>query len=244
MSPSEPLVECGTHGQQNAAYVCRHLVAGSKLGFNWGRDPDSPDEQCPDAWCDACEAILDAEGEWTERATDFAGIELICTECYEIVRDRNWLYDEVAFDRLVAEACQYLESAQDVLRKQYCLDDYERYDWNQETGQLVFSHGGIARVIADIVFVGSLSTVTNTWLWSWANSSLWEHVKAPMREVRDMGDKHRYYKLAAAHWSAVETDGWNMTAVAAQLLKAKGAYRTPSERGFTFMVVNRVNWVQ
>lgn len=224
--------------------MCQHLLAGSKLGFNWGRDGDSPDEWCPDAWCDACEAIVDAEGEWTERAEGFAGIKLICSECYEIVRERNWLHDEAAFDRLVSEACQYLESAQDVLKKQYRLDAYERYDWNQETGQLAFSHGGIARVIADIVFVGSLSTVTNTWLWSWANRSHLEHVKAPMRKVRDFGDKHRYHKLAAAHWKAVETDGWNMTAVAAQLLKAQGAYRTPSESGCTFMVMSRVDWTQ
>jgi hypothetical protein len=39
-------------------------------------------------------------------------------------------------------------------------------------------------------------------------------------------------------------DGWEMTSVAAFLLKAKGAYRSPDERGFTFMILTDVRWAQ
>src|SRR5712675_1358664 len=72
----------------------------------------------------------------------------------------------------------------------------------------VFSDGGKPRVVADIVFVGSVSTRSNTWLWSWANDSYLENVKSRMREVRQYGAKHRLLQLAAAHWSATEQDGW------------------------------------
>jgi hypothetical protein len=34
-----------------------------------------------------------------------------------------------------------------------------------------------------------------------------------------------------------------MTSIAAYLLQAKGAYRSPAEGGCTFMIMTSVNWV-
>ena len=212
---------CESHGNLQAAFVCQHLFSGSGRGFNWAEDPDDPDARCPDAWCNACEAIWQEEGEWNEHAMAFADIKVVCVLCYESIRERNWVKDP---------------------GEEFQIGSYER--WDQGTGQLVFSNGGRPRVIADIAFVGSVSTKTNTWLWSWANSSHLETAKATMREVRAYGEKHRLLKLAGAHWSATDQDGWQMTAIAALLLGAVGAYRTPSDYGFTFMVMTRVSWAQ
>ncbi len=56
MSSEANKVECGEHGQRDAAFVCQHLTVGAeKLGFNLGYDPDAPDVHYPDAWCDECE---------------------------------------------------------------------------------------------------------------------------------------------------------------------------------------------
>jgi hypothetical protein len=244
MSESEKLVRCDTHGERRPAYVCQHLLDGSGRGFNWARDPEEPDALCPDAWCDACEVVLEAEGEWTEHAVEIAGIRLLCSGCYEIARERNWLQDDEAFDRLLTDACTYLQSTQDALREKYRLDAYERYDWSQDSGQLVLSQDGKPGVLAEIAFVGSISTTSNTWLWSWANRSNAELVKGPMREVRDFGDARRYHKLSAAHWDASEPDGWDMTAIAAYLLKAEGAYRIPSPTGYMFMIMRQLTWAQ
>jgi hypothetical protein len=174
----------------------------------------------------------------------FADIKVVCALCYEGLRERNWVGDADKFEKLLGEAVQFLKGRQARLWEEFQISSYERYDWDQGTGQLVFSNGGRPRVIADIVFVGSVSTKTNTWLWSWANGSHLEPVKAKMREVRAYGEHHRLLKLAAAHWSATEPDGWEMTAIAALLLDAVGAYRTPSDYGFTFMLMTRVSWAQ
>lgn len=173
-----------------------------------------------------------------------ADIKMVCARCYEDLRERNWMENAEEFDRLLDEAIPFLEERQARLREEFKISSYERYDWDQDTGRLVFSHGGRPQVIADIVFVGSVSTKTNTWLWSWANSSHLEPMKSKMREVRAHGTEHRLLKLAGAHWNATELDGWQMTAIAARLLGAVGAYRTPSESGFTFMLMSRVNWAQ
>jgi hypothetical protein len=244
MSDIEPLVTCAEHGQRQGAFVCQHLVSGSGLGFCWAEDPENPDQQCPDAWCDSCNVALDEAGEWNERTLAMADIKLVCDLCYEQIRERNWRQDEDKLDQLLREATSFLEEKQEQLQKDFRIGEYERYDWNQDSGQLIFSHKGKPRVVADIVFVGSVSTVSDTWLWSWANDSNLEPVKARMREVRQYGQDHNLLKLATAHWRATQQDGWEMTAVAAFLLGAVGAYRSPKDGGFTFMVMTRVDWAQ
>lgn len=244
MSEEDYSVECETHGQRQVAYVCKHLVEGSSQGFNWADDPENPDGKCPDAWCNACEAALDQAGEWTDELVASSGLQVVCDLCYEVLRARNWIQDDTAFERLLSDATAFLNEQQTKLMNEYRLGDYERFDWNQETGQLVFSSQGRRRVIADIVFAGSVSTQSNTWLWSWANGSLLENVKARMREVRRYGNTRNFMKLAAAHWDATEEDGWEMTAIAAYLLGAAGVYRSPNERGFTFLVITGAAWAQ
>ncbi|HKR66143.1 MAG TPA: hypothetical protein VJZ00_20600 [Thermoanaerobaculia bacterium] len=69
------------------AYVCRHLVRGEKLGFFTAEPPDS---EYPDAWCRDCERVRIAEGgDWNERSEEFAGVTVICSQCYVAARERN-----------------------------------------------------------------------------------------------------------------------------------------------------------
>jgi uncharacterized protein DUF6882 len=243
MSPIRP-VDCAEHGAREATFVCQHLVAGKEAGFHHGRDDDDPDALWPDAWCDACEHVRQSEGGWNDRSEAFAAVRVLCDRCYENARQRNWKQDHAAFDDLVTDAVTYLQARQDDLVAQYRIGSYPRYDWNQDTGQLVFSRDGRAQVVADIQFVGSIATDRKNWMWSWANPSLSEAVKREARRVRSYGDEHRHLKLAAACWAGEETDGWEMTAITAYLLGATGAYRSPDDRGFVFMVLTAVQWAQ
>jgi hypothetical protein len=61
--------------------------------------------------------------------------------------------------------------------------------------------------------------------------------QARVREVRAYGEKHGFQRLAGALWSADETDGWEVTAITAYLLKGLGAYRAPGEKSNLFMVI-------
>jgi hypothetical protein len=237
-------LECPEHGVRDATYVCQHLVSGVGSGFHWGHDDDDPDQLWPNAWCDACERVRESEGEWNDRSEAFAGVRLLCDGCYQTARERNWKQDDEAFSTLLRDAVAYLQERQDYLYSRYKLGDYPRYDWNQETGQLIFSEDGRARVVADIQFVGGVSTRSNTWLWSWANQSYLESVRQRVRQVRAYGDQHRYLKLACAYWPAEEEDGWEMTAITAYLIGAAGAYRSPNDRGFSFLVMTDVHWAQ
>ena len=244
MSDSDKTIECGTHGATHCTFVCQHLVANSeKLGFNLGYDPENPDDLCPDAWCDQCEAVLNAEGEWNDKSEAFADIKLMCTHCYESARERNWLQDDEVFDDLICEHFQYLDERQKDFLQKYKVTKHERWDWYQETGKLIFTHNGTPQVEADIHFAGSFSTKSNTWMWAWANQSLTEKVKASSRQVKKIGEELNLLKLVAGRWQATEVDGWEMTAVLAKTLNAIGAYRTPDQYGFTYMVVTNARWL-
>jgi len=147
---------------------------------------------------------------------------------------------EEEFDQFEHEGHEYLESQQDILAAEYGIEDYERWDYNQETGEFTFSHGGQPKLFARFQVVGSISTISNTWLWSWANPSILEPVKKDMYLVKQFGEEHDLKELKEEKWKADEIDGWAMTNVTAKLLNAKGAYRCPHETGLMFVVFTEV----
>jgi hypothetical protein len=245
MSRRRADISCNEHGEREATFVCQHLPKGEGLGFHQGFGDDDPDALFPDAWCDLCEAVRQEKGGWNSRSEAIATISVLCSACYLRRRLLNWPRAGHAEEaELVRRSVEYLRQRQDVLARDYHLNHHERYDWNQDSGQLVFSNQGVPAVVADFQFVGSVSTRTNTWLWSWANESDLESVRSRIREVRAYGEEHRLLRLACAYWAAEEADGWNMAAVAAYLLKAKGAYRSPDGHRFTFLLMTDVRWAQ
>lgn len=85
----EGVVECPVHGPQGPAYVCRHLNLHDPVGFVEGYDPARPDEDPFQAWCAACDQVLQREGEWNDRSEAFAGVRMVCRGCYRAMRSLN-----------------------------------------------------------------------------------------------------------------------------------------------------------
>lgn len=236
----EDNIKCSTHGTSTATYICKHLVKGENIGFNVGYDPENPFDLYPDAWCNECDKILEEAGEWNERSEAFADIKIVCTQCYMNSRERNWIEDKDAASDYIIECFQYLQEKHQLLINTYKIDTFDRWDWHQETGKLLFSHEGKLRVEADISFSGTLSTKSNTWMWAWANESLTETIKTKSAVIREIGFDSGFQKLACGIWPADEYDGWEMTAVLAKELQAIGAYRTTDDYGFTYMVITDI----
>jgi len=149
---------------------------------------------------------------------------------------------EEYWNEFLHDAYLRLSHKQESLMQEYNLGDHKRFNWDQESGSLIFSSDGAPAVIAQVQFVGSVSTQSDTWLWSWANTTVLDNVKNQMHRVREYGDTHGFSALTVEQWSADEIDGWEMTSVTARILKAKGAYRTTSDNGFTYMVITEIRW--
>ena len=85
-------IQCGVHGQAQAAYICQHLLAtledGVPRGAFWCRDEDG----CINGYCAECSAGLNAAGgEWTEDVTAKlrVKINLICENCFRRIAAIN-----------------------------------------------------------------------------------------------------------------------------------------------------------
>jgi len=88
-------VHCDRHGDRRAAYICDHLLHGTRQGFFAGDDPGNTH---PDAWCSSCEQIrlahAGSDGEWNEKSIALLKVRLVCGDCYEEIKHRNILGTE------------------------------------------------------------------------------------------------------------------------------------------------------
>lgn len=144
------------------------------------------------------------------------------------------------WESFLDEAMEYLQSQQDRLNADYQLSSWQRYNYNQEGGTIVFSSDGRIGIVADIHIVGSTSKSGGTWLWAWDNPSVLDRVKHCLTDVRTFGEVHGFDKLTTPKWPGDERDGWEMTAVAAFILQTQGAYRAPHDNGVLFMVLRNI----
>ena len=57
-------------------------------------DPDSEFPWLKEAWCKACDDVLEQEGQWNDRSEAFASSRFVCEGCFEDVRARNEYPDQ------------------------------------------------------------------------------------------------------------------------------------------------------
>ncbi len=153
--------------------------------------------------------------------------------------------DTISFENLSKKAYDYLNKQQEICNSVYKIGTYENWFYNQLTGELTFSDNGVNKLIVDYEEVGSVSEITNTFLWAWANPHLEENIKSEIIKVKEYGEKRSFEKLTNTKWTADQYDGWEMTAIASYLLQTKGAYRVPTSDGklFSFMIFKNIRWV-
>lgn len=140
------------------------------------------------------------------------------------------------FEQLSKVAYEYLYAIQDSIKQKYALNDYEQWYYDQNRGVIEFSDSGIAKLSIKYEEVGSISMLSDTWLWAWANPHLLDQIKSRIGKVKTYGESEELEALTKGKWYGDEVDGWEMTAIAAYLLKAKGAYRVPTENTISYML--------
>ena len=147
------------------------------------------------------------------------------------------------FEELLQLSKVYLDARIRRCNTAYGLDKCNRMDYEQETGKMVFSSLATPKIVAEFQIAGSVSSRSNTWLWAWDNPYLLDNVVKEVWKVKEYGEQHHIYKLVEPRWEATEDQGWDMTAIAAYILKAKGAYKFPSDKIMTFAVFTGIRTV-
>jgi hypothetical protein len=148
-----------------------------------------------------------------------------------------------AFQEFIAEATEYLKARVASAQQTFRIGQFERYDYDLPTARFWWSDAGITKVEARLIVVGSISTESNSWLWGWANPHLDGVEMEDIERVKAFGEEHGIERLIEHKWPADETDGWEMTSVAARLLEAESAYRSPSRSGFLYLLLTDLRYV-
>lgn len=73
-------IHCERHGIVEYSLICRHLRESNGLGY-WAIHADlaAPAQ----AWCEGCDAVLNEERGWSDRADTHADWKLYCLHCCE-----------------------------------------------------------------------------------------------------------------------------------------------------------------
>lgn len=116
-----------------------------------------------------------------------------------------------------------LDATNDAMTHEFALASFERWDVDLNVGLITWSSAGIKRVCAKFVPVGTLSPISETWLWAWRNFHLPIRMRGGIKSVRRYGREHDIGELTLPKWPADEDDAWRVTAVSAHILGAQGA---------------------
>lgn len=146
------------------------------------------------------------------------------------------IMNTTTYAEILKQSREYLLKQQDNLKKKYGLDDYLQMDFEQHTGEMVFTLKGGRKVIMTFHVVGSISDRSKTWMWSWDNLYLLENVTEEMLKVKAFGEENGIEKLTSPKWPGNDDNGWEMTAIAAWVLKSKGAFSFLSDEMMVFVV--------
>lgn len=120
------------------------------------------------------------------------------------------------------------------------LGTFDRWDMNQDVGDLVFTNEDGTTAVAPVQIIGSFSTNDNSWLWAWDNPSINDALKVDAAKLKEYGETHGIDKLTSRKWTGTQDDAWAMAALAVKLCDAQGAYRGPAGSTYVFMTFGEV----
>ncbi|MGV3661897.1 MAG: DUF6882 domain-containing protein [Prosthecobacter sp.] len=125
--------------------------------------------------------------------------------------------------------------------EQHGFGSFDEWSLNQEEGILRFmDEAGQIRLETPVVIAGTYSSVSETWLWGWANTSLLPALTDPTLAIREHGTRHDIPDFTEPKISCDEAEAWAMAAVALKLIGGEGVYRGPSGSGYTFLVMGKI----
>jgi len=159
----------------------------------------------------------------------------------KVIVQTEWAADYLKFRDESCEA--FLEKSRKV-NEEYKILSYSRWDFTQESRQIVFSDKGVKKLIADVQVAGDWSPRSGTWMWGWNNSSLDRPLTKELEKVKALGQEKKWFELTKPVFAIDSDYAWTLTAVAGQIIGAKTAYRGPDDGGYIYFLITDLKWVK
>jgi hypothetical protein len=142
-----------------------------------------------------------------------------------------------SFEDFKNECIEQTTPLQEAFIKLYHINSYEHWFYDHGIGAFHFRSDDGRNLYFKYVDVGSYSTKTNSWLWSWDNNSVPKRVTIGIEKVRAFGEAKGFSELSQSYITeADEYTGWALASITAKLLSAIGLYRIPQDHLFSFFV--------
>ena len=103
-----------------------------------------------------------------------------------------------------------------------------QYHWSLDDAVISFSRNGQEFLRGRITSIGSVNSVKQTWLWSWANKSTPAIAQGDMAEVRRYGEEHGFPLRVWESFVSDPAQVQQAVGMAAQILDAEGMWRDRS----------------
>ncbi len=126
------------------------------------------------------------------------------------------------------KVCKELTVHQKEFRNKYEIDSYTNWFYNQSSETLRL-YSDDREVYFKYIPVGTFSQNTNTWMWAWANENSIESSKFYTLKIKEFGEKKKYENLINGHFDGDQYTGWELTAIAFNILGGIGTYRVTSD---------------
>lgn len=137
-------------------------------------------------------------------------------------------HDHSAWDEVVLAARDQSAERQFAMIERFKLADGTEYSRSLEDARISWSRGGVPFAAGRLTMLGSVSASEESWLWSWANSSLPAPVLGEIDRVRRYGEANGFHLLAweSFHYHVDLVSEVRM--VAAAVLDAEGMWTDTS----------------
>jgi hypothetical protein len=141
------------------------------------------------------------------------------------------------FENYLVMCYDKLESKQQKFISDYNIYNFDEYWYDQDQCILQFKKNGEVSLEFSVVFIGSWSGKSNTWMWSWANESVADYARIKSNCLKDL------QKITGSELfinSLLECDqemAHELAAFSIEYLDAAGMYIAPGERSDVFMAV-------
>ena len=168
---------------------------------------------------------------------------LLCTALVACLPARSEVKPEPP-QQFIERSYAALQNLQAVNDSSWKMQEAERWSVDQKAGRIMFVFRDGTTASAPVQVVGSFSPQNNSFMWAWANPSLDERLTRASRAAKAWADANSVSKWANRSFPSSEAEAWEITAVAARLDGAMGAYRAPTGGPVVFLVFGEVKLVK
>jgi hypothetical protein len=134
----------------------------------------------------------------------------------------------MVYSDIAKEAIADFKNLQESFRKDFSIDHYSNWFYNQST-ELLRLYNESEEAYFKYIPIGSFSKNSKTWLWAWKNEDSVEQSKYDTLIIQHYGVDNDFDKLSDGHFESDEYEGWEFTAIAHRFLGGIGGYKVTTD---------------